>query len=306
MYLPHSVPLLLSIFLLLVLLIPCLTFAQVCQRNCGKQILKYPFGSGPGCGDPLFQPHVSCSQQKLTLTTHTGSYLVTSIDYSNQVIYISDPTISTCSCTLPSKGFGLDWNAPFTFHDSTIFALLDCSINSSSICTTQSYDINDGNNSNSNSNSKLLCDQSTPICSLLYSCKPISTINLPISTCCVYEPVNLGPSFEMDLQKLQCPSYTGFYNFDEGESDPENWNYGIALKYKFSVTDDYPNSCSACEKSYGVCGYNGAYNSFICNCPNGINTTTDCYFTSSYNNGFRNGIAWLIYPMAWTLVWFFL
>lgn len=290
-----SLPIL-SIFLFL---LPSLISSQICQRNCGTETLKYPFGSGPGCGDPRFQPHVSCSQQKLTFTTHTGSYLVTSIDYSNQVIHISDPTMSTCSCTVPSKGFGLDWDAPFTFDDSTIFALVDCSMNSSSICKSDGY-VDDG------SNSKLLCDQSTPICSLLYSCKPISTINLPISTCCVYTPVNLGPSFDMDLQKLQCPSYTGFYNFNDQQSDPEKWNYGIALKYKFSVTDDYPSSCAACERSYGVCGYNGAYNSFICNCPNGINTTTDCLFTSSYNIGFRNGVAWLIYPMAWLLISLFL
>ncbi|CAL0311955.1 unnamed protein product [Lupinus luteus] len=295
----HSYPSLplLTIFLFF---LPTLISAQICQRNCGKEVLKYPFGSGPGCGDPRFQPHVSCSQQRLTLTTHTGSYLVTSIDYNKQVIYISDPTMSTCSCTVPSKGFGLDWDAPFAFDDSTIFALVDCSVNSSSISKTSGY-VDDGSN-----NSKLLCDLSTPICSLLYSCSPISTINLPISTCCVYTPVNLGPSFDMDLQKLQCPSYTGFYNFDDQEVDPEKWNYGIALKYKFSVTDDYPGSCAACERSYGVCGYNGAYNSFICNCPNGINTTTDCLFASSYNNGFRHGAAWLIYPLAWSVVSLFL
>ncbi|KAI4314241.1 hypothetical protein L6164_027170 [Bauhinia variegata] len=285
----HSVPLL-SLFLFL---LPCLISSQTCQRICGKQILKYPFGSDPGCGDPRFQPHVSCSQQRVTFTTHTGSYPVTSIDYANQIIYISDPTMSTCSCTVPSKGFGLNWAAPFTFHDSTIFALLDCSMNSSSIYKANGYE--DG------SNSKLLCDQGTPICSLLYSCRPISIINLPISTCCVYTPVNLGPSFEMDLQKLQCPSYSGFYNFNPQQSNPEKWNYGIALKYKFSVTNDYPSNCAACEKSNGVCGYNQAFSSFICNCPNGI----DCFFTSTYNNGFKIGIAsWLIYSMAWSLVWF--
>ncbi|XP_047154037.1 wall-associated receptor kinase-like 20 [Vigna umbellata] len=290
----HPSVFLLSFFLFL---FPCLISSQICQKNCGKETLKYPFGSGPGCGDPRFQPHVTCSQQKLTFTTHTGSYPVTSIDYANEVIYISDPTMSTCSCTVPSKGFGLNWDAPFTFADRTIFALVDCATNSSSICQN-GYD--DG------SNSKLLCDQGTPICSLLYSCRPISTINLPISTCCVYTPVNLGPSFEMDLQKLQCPSYTGFYNFNDQQSDPEKWNYGIALKYKFSVTNDYPGSCDACERSHGVCGYNAAFNSFICNCPNGINTTTDCYFISSFNSGFRNGVAWLIYPAVWSYFWFFL
>ncbi|XP_028801922.1 uncharacterized protein LOC114757102 [Neltuma alba] len=289
-------------FLLLVLLLPSLICAQICQRACGKDILKYPFGSGPGCGDPRFQPYVSCSEQRLTFKTHTGSYYVNSIDYTNHVLFISDPTMSTCSFTVPSKGFGLNSDAPFTFDDSTIFALLDCSNNSSSICTPS--DFNDGDNAFGKS-SKLLCDQSTPICSLLYSCRPISTINMPISSCCVYTPVNLGPSFEMDLQKLQCASYSGFYGYNDQPSDPQKWNYGIAIKYKFSVTDDFPPPCAACERSYGDCGYSGPSNSFICNCPNGINTTNDCYFPS-YNSALGNGVAWLIHLKSWLLVWFFL
>lgn len=279
-----SFHLILSIFFFLLLHLLPLISAQICQRSCGKDILKYPFGSGPGCGHPLFQPYISCSQQRLTFTTHTGSYYLTSIDYTNQVIHISDPTMSTCSFTVPSKGFALNWDAPFTFHDSTIFALLDCSSNSSSICTS-----NPETQGVLDKNSKLLCDQGTPICSLLNSCRPISTtINMPISSCCVYTPVNLGPSFEMDLQKLQCASYSGFYDFNDQQSDPEKWNYGIAIKYKFSVTNDFPSNCAACEKSFGVCGYNGPSNSFICNCPNGVNTTTDCFFTY-YNFGFKNG-----------------
>jgi hypothetical protein len=99
--------------------------------------------------------------------------------------------------------------------------------------------------------------------------------------------MDLGPSFEMDLKKLQCTSYSGFYSFNGQEANPENWNYGIALKYKFNVNNEYPVSCSQCERSYGVCGYTGAYNSFICNCPNGLNMSTDCFFTAPYNNGLR-------------------
>ncbi|KAJ7943549.1 Wall-associated receptor kinase-like protein [Quillaja saponaria] len=297
-------PSLLLLFCISFFLLPAFIAGQTCQRTCGKQILKFPFGSGPGCGDPRFQSYITCSQEKLTFNTHTGSYFVTSIDYTNQVIQISDPTMSTCSCTVPSKGFGLDWDAPFTFDDSTIFALLDCSMSSSPVYNSNGLD-NEGNTS------KLLCDQGTPICSLLYSCRPISTINLPISTCCIYTPVNLGPSFEMDLQKLQCSSYSGFYSFNGQEYNPESWKYGIALKYKFSVNNDYPILCATCERGYGVCGYTGVYNSFICNCPNGINTTRDCFFTASYDNGFRllpwkNGIAWMIYPMAWSLIWILL
>ncbi|KAF3431373.1 hypothetical protein FNV43_RR26104 [Rhamnella rubrinervis] len=261
-----------------------MVLSQTCQRDCGKIPLRYPFGGGPGCGDPRFQPYVSCDQQSLTFTTHTGSYPVTAIDYNTQVIYISDPSMSTCSCTQPSKGFGLDWDAPFTFHDDTIFVLLDCSTTSSPI-----YNPSDLNTDGINS-SKLVpkCDNGGAlICSALYSCRPISTVNTPISTCCVYAPVDLGPSYDMDLQKLKCSSYTGFYSFNGRESDPNSWKYGVALKYKFNVRNDFPSSCEYCERSFGVCGYNGPYNSFLCNCPNGLNTTTGCLFGEPYNNGSR-------------------
>lgn len=109
-------------------------------------------------------------------------------------------------------------------------------------------------------------------------------LNLPISSCCVYTPVDLGPSFQMDLEKLQCASYSGIYSFGGQEANPENWEYGIALNYKFNVYNDYPGSCSDCERSNGVCGYNsGAYNSFVCNCLSGVNSTTDCFFETPFN-----------------------
>lgn len=260
--------------------VPLLVSSQACQRTCGKIPLKYPFGSGPGCGDARFQKYITCNDQKLTFTTHTGCYPVTNIDYSNQVMYVTDASMSTCACTQPSKGFGLDWDGPFSFHDDDVFTLLDCSIDSSPIykSNNNAYD--------TNTSAVPLCDKKgASICSFLYSCRAISMLNLPISTCCVYTPVDLGPSFEMDLQKLQCSSYSAFYSFDGQDYNPENWKYGIALKYKFNVYNDYPGPCANCEKSNGACGYSAvSYNSFICNCPSGINTTTDCYFEAAFNN----------------------
>ncbi|XP_044480871.1 wall-associated receptor kinase-like 15 [Mangifera indica] len=266
-------------FFSLIRYLPSLVSSQPCQRSCGTLPIKYPFGSGPGCGDPRFQQFVTCNDQKLTLTTHTGCYPITDIDYMNQVIYLTDPSMSTCACTQPSKGFGLDWNAPFSFHEDNVFTLLDCSIASSPIYKSSTF------NGDNSSAVVPLCDKNgVAICSYLYSCRAISTLNLPISTCCVYAPVDLGPSFDMDLQKLQCSSYSGFYSFSGQEYNPENWKYGIALKYKFNVYNDYPGTCANCEKSNGACGYGGAYNSFICNCPSEANTTTDCFFESTFNN----------------------
>ncbi|GMP94184.1 hypothetical protein CsSME_00043727 [Camellia sinensis var. sinensis] len=268
------------LFFISLTLFPYLIQSQTCQRTCGKQPIKYPFGTGPGCGDPRFQTHITCSQDQLTFSTHTGCYPVTSIDYTNQVLYITDPSMSTCSCTQPSKGFSLDWDAPFSFHDDNTFALLDCSTTSSPI-----YKTNPGNNSTATA---------------------VSRLDTPVATCCVYTPVDLGPSFEMDLQKLQCTSYSGIYGFGGKNDDPGSWQYGVALKYKFNYNNEFPTNCENCERSNGACGYSGTYNSFVCNCPSGLNTTTDCFFAASWNHGlvllpWQTG-KWVIYCLAWFLV----
>ncbi|XP_030449236.1 LEAF RUST 10 DISEASE-RESISTANCE LOCUS RECEPTOR-LIKE PROTEIN KINASE-like 1.2 [Syzygium oleosum] len=256
------------------------TSAQTCRTACGNQPIRYPFGSGPGCGDPRFQGRITCdeAQQMLTLTTHTGCYPITAIDYAAQVIYISDPTMSTCVCSQSSRGFGLDWDAPFSIHENTIFALLDCSTSASPIYSPAAP-------GNSSFSSSPLCDAAgTSICSFLYSCHAISMMNQPISTCCVYTPVDLGPAYEMDLGKLKCSSYSGFYSFDGQEVDPDRWKYGVALKYKFNVYNEYPSSCAKCERSGGACGYGGAYGTFVCSCPDGgLNTTSDCFFGASWS-----------------------
>ncbi|PIA62396.1 hypothetical protein AQUCO_00200414v1 [Aquilegia coerulea] len=291
-----SISLLSFIFLIF---LPSLISSQACKKSCGNQLIRYPFGSGPGCGDPRFQKYVTCDQQKLILNTHSGCYTIDNIDYNNHVLYIQDPSMSTCSSTQPSKGFGLDWDAPFTFMDDNVFALIDCSTASSPL-----YNSQDGVN---NSIVPLCDNEGAPICSLLYSCPPITRLNLPISTCCVYTPIDLGPAFEMDLQKLQCTSYASIYSFNGRESNPQSWNFGIALKYKFNVKNDFPSACSSCERSNGVCGYSGSYNSFTCNCVDWLNTTTDCYFAANLSNDVRllprKIGTWMISSLAWYLIW---
>ncbi|XP_052173518.1 wall-associated receptor kinase 3 [Diospyros lotus] len=282
-----------AIFTISLILVPYCVSSQTCRKTCGKQPLQYPFGSAAGCGDPRFQKYITCSQDQLTLSTHSGCYPVTSIDYPNQVLYITDPSMSTCSCTNPSKGFGLDWDAPFSFADSTIFALLGCS------ATSSVY--------SSGGSAAPRCDPTgAPVCNLLNSCQAVSLVETPVSSCCVYTPVDLGPAFEMDLQKLQCSSYAGIYGFDGKNDDPRTWNYGLALKYKFNFNNDYPGMCASCERSNGVCGYSGNDNSFLCNCPSGLNMTTECFFAASWSNSlvllpWQAG-TWLMCGLAWFMV----
>uniref|UniRef100_A0A7C9EUS4 non-specific serine/threonine protein kinase n=1 Tax=Opuntia streptacantha TaxID=393608 RepID=A0A7C9EUS4_OPUST len=284
----------LSLLLLLVALLPP-SYPQVCQRFCGDIPLRFPFGGGPGCGDPRFTKYLSCNQRQLTFTTHSGSYIVTNVDYPNAVIQISDPSMSTCLCAQPSRGFSLDWDAPFSFDDSTVFALLDCSLESSPIYK--------GAVEGNTSTVPQCANRGTALCSSLFTCQPISQLNVPISTCCVYAPVDLGPAFEMDLQKLQCKAYTAVYSFEGQEGNPEAWKYGVALKYKFNVENDYPEDCRNCEKSSGACAYAGTYNSFVCNCPSGVNTTTDCYFQTTWSHGSRSKGSWLLCSLVAIMLW---
>ncbi|XP_031505889.1 wall-associated receptor kinase 5-like [Nymphaea colorata] len=265
---------------------PLPVLSQACKSSCGDLPIRYPFGTGPGCGDPRFQNFVTCKcdspqgRERLVLTAASGSYTIQWIDYGNHIIYIQDPTISTCSCMQPSRGFALDWSAPFSFPENTVFALLGCSVTASPV-------FNNSFNNNFKKNNAPLCDVSGgPICSQIYACPAVVGLNLPLyspaSSCCVYSPVDLGPSFDMDLKKLQCESYTAVIDFDYRQLDAAKWKYGIALKYRFSVNNVYPLSCLQCENSNGVCGYVGSYNSFACNCPFGVTTSTDCSFQESF------------------------
>nr|XP_043608192.1 wall-associated receptor kinase-like 15 [Erigeron canadensis] len=290
----------LAIISIVVILSSSLTTSQTCKSTCGQVPVKYPFGTGSGCGDPRFQTKVTCNNQHLTFSTHTGSYPITDIDYSNQIIYITDPSMSTCACTQPSKGFSLDWDAPFSFHDDTVFALLNCDVSSSPIFKSEA---------GRNSSVSPVCDSGSGsrVCARLNSCQAVSRLEIPVSTCCVYTPVDLGPAFEMDLQKLNCDSYSGLYGFNGQAENPDTWKYGVTLKYKFNFNNEYPPTCANCEKTNGVCGYSGPYDSFVCNCHSGINTTADCSFEATWNDSFRflpnkdGGI--LMYAVGWLLTW---
>ncbi|KAK9052121.1 hypothetical protein SSX86_028749 [Deinandra increscens subsp. villosa] len=285
---PTFTPKLTIISIFLILSSP-LTTSQTCESSCGPLPVKYPFGTGSGCGDPRFQTRVTCNNQHLTFITHTGSYPITNIDYSNQIIFVTDPSMSTCACTQPSKGFSLDWDAPFTFHDDTVFALLNCDASSSPIFKSEKNN-NNNNDSNDSVSVSPVCDtgSGSRVCERLNSCQAVSRLGIPVSTCCVYTPVDLGPAFEMDLGKLSCGSYSGLYGFNERPDNPDSWNYGVAIKYKFNFNNEYPPMCANCEKSNGVCGYGGSsYNSFVCNCRSGINTTTDCSFEATWNGSSR-------------------
>ncbi|KAH7284531.1 hypothetical protein KP509_34G058500 [Ceratopteris richardii] len=249
---------------------------STCQNVCGDVPVMYPFGTGSGCGNKVFEKYVSCNNGKLLLHTPTGQYQVQRIDYTNNLLILQDPKMSTCENMQGSSNFGLPVDAPFSIVGDT-FVLLNC------LSTSMLY----------NGLSSLCDPAGTNICQSLYSCSSVSQlgleVNAPTSSCCVYtNPQLSSPPYELNLQLLQCSSYTSIYSFGpeygsggDGSDpaaanaypNPSSWSYGIALKFYYDETAYY-SSCKACEQSNGVCAYN-VYG-FVCVCSAGVNTTTRC------------------------------
>ncbi|KAL6006727.1 hypothetical protein ACLOJK_032220 [Asimina triloba] len=255
--------------LLLLTFLPWRTLASSpsCRSTCGSLPIKYPLGTGPGCGSPRFQPSLSCApNDQLLLITHTGSYPVTSISYATSTLTITPPLMSTCNSMNASPNIGLDWASPFQVGPS-LFLLLSCSSPSSTLTYKGS----------------LLCDPSNAhLCAALYTCPSVVSLGLPLfapsNSCCVYSPANLGPHMDLDVQGLKCAGYSSVVSVGDSPTEPSKWEYGVALKFGEGGVDGYASAtaCEACEKSEGVCGYAPPRNSFVCVCQNGVNTTSDC------------------------------
>ncbi|OVA02148.1 Wall-associated receptor kinase galacturonan-binding domain [Macleaya cordata] len=238
---------------------------HTCQNLCGTIPLRYPIGSGFGCGHPDFAKYIKCSSGILQFSTSTGLYVITSIDYSTNILTITDPLMSNCTSMQNSGSFGLDSAAPFKITKDDIFVLLGCST------TSPLFDPNED-----------FCGtgSASQLCRGLYSCKGVMGIglepNAPVSTCCVYEPpVIFGSGYELDLPKLQCSSYTCINGFGEDKGDPNKWKYGITIQFNGSYGQT--DACKGCEASAGTCGFTGLDERFACVCRNGVNTTVNCY-----------------------------
>lgn len=252
--------------------LPIIPINGTCHDTCGSIPVKFPFGTGFGCGHPDFSRYVRCSSSSsssstgtLQFSTGTGIYDISSIDYSLNTLVLKDPLMSTCFSMQNSGGFSLDHTSPFTLTDDNIFVLLGCSR------TSPVFDPDEG-----------LCDtgSATRVCKGLYSCNAVTGIGLqqngPTSTCCIYDsPTRFGPGgYSLDVQKLQCSSYSTVYGFGDDRGNPMKWKFGISLKYNDSY---YTDSCKDCESSGGFCGFSGLGESFACICRNGGNSTNNCY-----------------------------
>ncbi|KAL5705226.1 hypothetical protein ACHQM5_023560 [Ranunculus cassubicifolius] len=244
-----------------------------CQNKCGSLQVNYPLGTGYGCGSPEFYRHVTCApgangdSDQLLLTTHTGSYPITSISYTTSTLTITPPRMSTCSSMQSSPNFGLDWPSPFQLGPS-VFILLSCPTPTTSL-TYKGTPICDSTNSH--------------FCASVHTCPAVVSFGLaiyaPINSCCVYSPANLNSKGDLDLQKLKCAGYVSVVSLGDIPTDPNKWVYGITLKYTLVGLDNNnaATRCGACENSNGICGYAPPRNNFVCVCKSGVNSTTDCY-----------------------------
>lgn len=271
---------------LMIIINPNYSFASdpSCKNTCGSLQIKYPFGTAYGCGSPKFNSFISCSttqnKEQLLLKTHTGFYPITSISYSTSTITLSPNDMSTCSSMkLPQHNLGLDWASPFQLGPST-FILLSCQPPTSSLTLKGSP----------------MCDTSySHLCASIYTCSSVVELGLPLfpptNTCCVYAPANFDSKDELDLHGLKCSGYTSLVSLGDYPTDPVKWIYGVELKYNYGGLDNnlVETKCNSCEMSGGVCGYStNSYNSFLCVCKNGFNTTMDC---NSYNPA-NQGVFW--------------
>ncbi|XP_061344314.1 wall-associated receptor kinase-like 15 [Gastrolobium bilobum] len=273
-----------SLVLLNLVLILILTYPQTsstsCSHTCGSLQVKYPFGTGPGCGSPLFNPYITCKSNgtgdQLFLKTHTGSYPITSISYTTSTLTLTPHSMSTCTIMQTSPNLGLDWTTPFQISSST-FILLSCKPPTSSLSIRGSP----------------ICDLSLDyLCASIYTCPAVEALGLslfpPTNTCCVYSPANLDGKGELDLSEMKCGAYASVMSLGDNPIDPTRWVYGVALKYSYGAFDtNYATTkCNSCEYSGGLCGYAPPGNGFVCVCKGGYNTSLDCSGNYNQNQDF--------------------
>ena len=272
---PILLLLLLNLLIILIFTSPQASSAvTTCRDTCGSIQVKYPFGTGPGCGSPLFTPYISCTSNgtsdQLILKTHTGSYPITSISYPTSTLTLTPPYMSTCTTMHTSPNFGLDWTTPFQITTTT-FILLSCQSPTTSLTIKGTP----------------ICDPSFDyLCASIYTCPCVVSLGMPLfpstNTCCVYSPANLDGKGELDLRAMKCGAYASVVSLGDNPTDPTHWVYGVNLKFSYGALDsNYVTSkCNTCEYSGGICGYAPPGNGFVCVCKGGYNTSLDC---SNYN-----------------------
>lgn len=90
--------------------------------------------------------------------------------------------------------------------------------------------------------------------------------------CCA---VPFGSIKAINLTKLQCEGYSSAYNLAPLRiNGPDEWAYGIRVKYSVQANQDF---CRACQATGGTCGYGTDSVRQLCMCGTS-NSTSTCDF----------------------------
>ncbi|XP_022137578.1 uncharacterized protein LOC111008993, partial [Momordica charantia] len=93
--------------------------------------------------------------------------------------------------------------------------------------------------------------------------------------CCA---VPFGSIKGINLTKLQCEGYSSAYSLAPLRiNGPDEWAYGIRVKYTVQANEDF---CRACQATGGTCGYGTDGVRQLCMCGTS-NSTSTCDFVMS-------------------------
>ena len=90
------IPLILAMFFSISTAVHPISPNGTCHDTCGTISVKFPFGTGFGCGHPEFARYVRCNSGTLEFLTGTGIYTISSIDYPSNTLIVTDTLMSTC------------------------------------------------------------------------------------------------------------------------------------------------------------------------------------------------------------------
>ncbi|KAF7135054.1 hypothetical protein RHSIM_Rhsim08G0173900 [Rhododendron simsii] len=242
-----------------------------CRSYCGNITVDYPFALQPGCGHPGFRDLLFCINDFLMFHISSGSYRVLDVDYAYQALTLHDPHMSNCdSIVLGNRGNGFVvewWRAPFLNPtQDNAFMLIGCSPESPLF---QGFP---GKHLPCRNVSSMGCEEyyGCPAWDVIGPKRVGSVYGTGPPECC---SVPFDAIRAINLTKLECQGYSSAYNLAPVRAGgPDEWAYGIRVKYSLSGSAAF---CTACEATAGSCGYDIDGVNEVCICGS-WNSTSNC------------------------------